>query len=384
MRTRLSSLALSTFIALCAANLSANDVDMNQLQKDLEQLKAKTSSMEAQLESNSKSGFQLAGYAAFDFKSAQDGNAEFSGVKFAPIFHAKYGDIFQFEGEIEFTTDTAGETVIELEYAAGTIFLNDYMGLQLGKFMSPLGQFVQNQHPSWINKLPSAPLGFGHDGAAPTSYVGAALRGGLPKVAGLRHNYALFVANAPTFGQAADGDTVVAVTGKTSTNGAQLNVGGRYALNPIGGMEIGISGAYGKIAEQLTATTIIGGSVADQLINRDYAAYGADFMYNINSFDIKAEYIQQDIGENDLSQLVGGTWKAVYAQFSYQFGSVPLEPVIRYSKYSNPEAEKSQIAAGLNYLFANNLIVKIAYESTNNDTTSTTSDSVQAQLAFGF
>ena len=98
------------------------------------------------------------------------------------------------------------------------------MGLQVGKFMSPIGQFVQNQHPSWINKLPMTPLGFGHDGAAPTSNVGMALRGGLPKIAGLRSNYVLFVANAPVYGKNEDNsiEGSLDTDGKTTSNGAHL------------------------------------------------------------------------------------------------------------------------------------------------------------------
>jgi hypothetical protein len=138
--------------------------------------------MKNEFEGNSMSGFQLAGYASFDYENEENGDGSFAGVKFAPIFHYQYGDIFLFEAEVEFTVDSDGETETELEYAAGTFFINDYMGLQVGKFLSPLGQFVQNLHPSWINKLPSAPVGFGHDGAAPTSNVGIALRGGLPKI----------------------------------------------------------------------------------------------------------------------------------------------------------------------------------------------------------
>jgi len=349
-----------------------NSSESASLQHDIAELKAG-------LESNSKGGFQIAGYAAFDWQDAQGSDNEFSGVKFAPIFHAQYGDIFQFEGEVEFSTTSEGETDAELEYAAGTIFLNDYMGLQIGKFMSPLGQFVQNQHPSWINKLPNTPVGFGHDGAAPTSNVGMALRGGLPKVSEIRSNYVLFVSNAPVYGVAADGDVIIDATGKTSAGDVSKTWGGRFALNPVGGMEVGVSGALGKASEEL---------ISNEKIARDYDAFGVDFMYNFEGIDIKAEYIEQSIGENELSTLEGGTWRAMYGQVSYQFASLKLEPVLRYSDYHNPETERNQWAVGLNYLFANNLIAKLAYEyNTNEDSAGEASindNRVSAQLAFGF
>ncbi len=425
MKTFITSITLSAVLSSVLFAAPANQADLVQLRQEMQELKqlvtelkksndalrARSTSysegeavdtkshefqalkedvmqMQTELESNAKSGFQLAGYASFDWTDQQGSDNEFSGVKFAPIFHYQYGDIFQFEGELEFTTNNQGETDTELEYAAGTLFLNDYMGLQLGKFMSPLGQFVQNQHPSWINKLPATPVGFGHDGAAPTSFVGAALRGGLPKVVDIRSNYVVFVGNAPTFGEAPDGDVVVDASGKTSSGDASKTWGGRFALNPVGGMEIGVSYAKGKVSETLTATTIVGGSAIDDKLQRDYDVAGVDFMYNVNAIDIKAEYIEQKIGDNDKSTLEGGTWRAWYAQASYQFAFLPIEPVLRYSDYHNPEIERNQWAIGLNYLFANNLIAKIAYEYNDNEDNagdpSVNNNRVLTQLAFGF
>ncbi|MBA1420197.1 MAG: porin [Epsilonproteobacteria bacterium] len=350
------------------------------MRKDVEALKIRDQEMKQAFEGNSKAGFNIAGYASIDYANEENGIGSFLGIKFAPIFHAQYGDIFQFEGEVEFTTNSEGETETELEYAAGTLFINDYMGLQMGKFMSPLGQFVQNMHPSWINKLPSAPVGFGHDGAAPTSNLGVALRGGLPKMADIRSNYALFISNAPTFGVADDGDVVIGAEGKTGTFDNAYILGGRYAINPVGNMEIGLSLATGDITEALAS---------GEDVTHNYDVFGTDMMWNIDSFSIKAEYIQQKIGENERSLLEGGTWKAWYTQVSYQFDSVKLEPVLRYSDYNNPEVNKNQVALGLNYLFANNLIAKLAYEintdKDNSDVDSSANNNrLLAQFAFGF
>ena len=331
--------------------------------------------LETQLESNARSGFQLAGYASFNYANSEKGQDEFSGVQFSPIFHYLYSDIVQFEGELEINTTPEGETEIELEYAAATLFLNDYMGLQVGKFMSPIGQFVQNQHPSWINKLPSTPVGFGHDGAAPTSNVGVALRGGVPKVASIRSNYVLFVSNGPTFGEADDGDVVINAEGRTSASGVSKTYGGRFAVNPMGNMEIGVSGAVGQASEELNATTLA----------RDYSAIGADFMFILYNVNLRGEYIRQSVGDNEQSSLEGGIWEAWYTQASYRFEKLHVEPVIRYSEYSNPEATKTQTAVGLNYLFANNVIAKVAYEdNTNVDEPDESNDRFLVQLAFGF
>ncbi len=371
--------SMSVILSSTLLLASSQSEDIAQLQKEVEALKVRDKQMKQSFEGNSKAGFWLAGYAAVDFSSVENGDSSFSGTKFAPIFHAQYGDIFQFEGEVEFTVNKDGSTDVELEYAAGTLFLNDYMGLQIGKFMSPLGQFVQNTHPSWINKLPSAPLGFGHDGAAPTSNLGLALRGGLPKIADTRSNYVVFISNAPSFGVAADGDVVIEAVGNTGSASAYV-VGGRYAVNPIGNMEVGVSLANGDITEEL---------LSGEGIVRDYSVFGADMVLNIDALNLRAEYIQQKIGENDLSALEGGTWKTWYTQAAYQFSSVKLEPVIRYSDYHNPEVNKNQLALGVNYLFASNLMVKVAYEINKDEDDSAINSSANnnrflAQLAYGF
>lgn len=369
------SLILSSTLLLA----SSQSEDIAQLQKEVEALKVRDNQMKQSFEGNSKAGFWLAGYASVDFSSTENGESSFSGTKFSPIFHAQYGDIFQFEGEVEFEVNEDGSTEIALEYAAGTLFLNDYMGLQMGKFMSPLGQFVQNTHPSWINKLPSAPLGFGHDGAAPTSNLGLALRGGLPKIADTRSNYVVFISNAPSFGVAEDGDVVIDAVGNTDSGSAYV-IGGRYAVNPMANAEIGVSFASGDITEELQS--------GDGIV-RDYDVFGADMVFNINALNLRAEYIQQKVGENDLSLLEGGTWKAWYAQVAYQFSSVKLEPVIRYSDYHNPEVKKNQWALGMNYLFASNLIAKLAYEINTDEDDSAINSSANnnrftAQFAYGF
>ena len=380
MEKLMASIVLSTVMTSTLLVAETENADIKQLREDVDALQTRDKQMQNKFEDNSMSGFQLAGYASFDFVDEENEDGSFSEIKFSPILRYKYGDIFLFGAEVEFEINDEGETETELEYATGTFFINDYMGLQVGKFLSPIGQFVQNLHPSWINKLPSNPVGFGHDGAAPSSNIGIALRGGLPKMGEMRSNYTIFVSNAPSFGVADDGDVIIDTEAKTDFGDATMTIGGRFAINPLGNMEIGVSLATGEVSEEL---------LSEETIVRDYDVFGADIMYNIDALNLKAEYIQQKIGENALSTLEGGTWKAWYAQAAYQFSSVKLEPVVRYSDYHNPEINRNQWAFGLNYLFANNLIAKLAYEfNEDEDTTAIDShannDRFLAQFAFGF
>lgn len=151
------------------------------------------------------SAYHIAGYADVGYTDAENDNSTFDVGHFAPIFHYQYKDILLLETEIAFGAETneegETETETELEYLALDLFLNDYMTLVVGKFISPIGQFQQNLHPSWINKLPSAPIGFGagHGGASqatPIADVGAQMRGGFA-LKDTRFNYALVVGNGP-------------------------------------------------------------------------------------------------------------------------------------------------------------------------------------------
>ena len=122
----------------------------------------------------------MAGYGDVGYEKSydDDDDGSFRVGTFAPIFDFQYRDLVMLEGELEVTVEDDGETNTELEYMNIDYFMNDYVVLVGGKFLSPIGQFRQNLHPSWINKMASAPPGFGHDGAAPVSDIGFQVRGG--------------------------------------------------------------------------------------------------------------------------------------------------------------------------------------------------------------
>ncbi len=144
----------------------------------IQQQVAKNTAESAKDEKFADSVVHLAGYGSVGYTDNRDTAGRFSQVQFSPIFHYQYKDLMMLESELEIRVTPEGETTTELEYLSLDLFLNDYATFVAGKFISPIGQFRQNLHPGWINKLPSAPPGFGHDGAAPASEVGIQLRGG--------------------------------------------------------------------------------------------------------------------------------------------------------------------------------------------------------------
>ena len=127
----------------------------------------------------SKTQFMVRGYGHTGFDSMNtNGRKESSyvGSAFAPIFLFKHSDRLMFEAELEFVLG-GNELEVGLEYANVMYVLNKSMTVRAGKFLLPFGTFMERLHPAWINKLPTKPLGFGHDGIAPSSGIGLELRG---------------------------------------------------------------------------------------------------------------------------------------------------------------------------------------------------------------
>ena len=220
------------------------------------------------------SAFHLAGYASAGYTDVENETGVFSTANFNPVFHFQYRDRILWEAELEFEIEENGETETNLEYSSIDIFLNDYLTLLAGKFLSPLGYFRQNLHPAWVNKLPSAPPGFGHDGAAPEAEIGFQLRGGAP-VGTKRLNYALYLGNGPEL-EAEDGEVHSILTGGfTRDADGEKVLGGRLGFEPSLHLEIGLTAAVGD-----TSVTADDGVQVQGEPARNYEALGVDFAYH--------------------------------------------------------------------------------------------------------
>ncbi len=329
---------------------------------------------------NAGSTKHFAGYADVSYTDGKRRPGEFDAVRFNPAFHYQYQDLVLLDAELETSIDRDGATEVGLEFATINLLVHDYAALFAGKFLSPLGQFRQNLHPSWINKLPSVPVGFGHDGAAPNADIGFGVRGGLP-VSSMQLNYAVYVANGPALELNAAGDEIemIGTEGTAGDADGKKVWGGRLGLLPVPGLEVGLSAAAGKAA----ATP---GGVAEAA--RDYRAQGADFAWQWRNLGLRAEYARQRIADEATSVApLGGTWKAHYLQGSYRLAPTKWEGVARYGKFRTPHADQNQEqwALGVNYLFAPNVIAKAAYEWNDGLAGTVTDDNrLLLQLSYGF
>jgi len=392
MRNRQSSqtLASALFAAIFSSGVyAANDTD--ELQRQVDQLKQQLKVVEDKLDaqstssSNGRSAVQetlssvhLAGYAAVGYSDVENGNGAFDSVSFNPIFHYQYSDLLLLEAELEIAVEDTGETETALEYGAINWLLNDYAVLQVGKFLSPIGQFRQNLHPAWINKFASAPPGFGHDGAAPIAEVGAQLRGGFGINNSPRFNYAVYISNGPKVEIVGSEIHGIDTEGSTGNNDDRLVYGGRLGVLPIASLELGVSAAGGEV-----------GPEGEETLRRDYAVIGIDFAWKPGKdWDFRGEYVKSNVGSNAASAAPeSAEWSTWYTQGAYRILSSKWEAVLRYGDFDSPHADddQEQWGIGLNYWIAPNAVAKAGYES-NKGITGSPSDDNRAllQLSYGF
>ncbi len=324
----------------------------------------------------------LSGYASADFISPENGNSAFT-ANFNPMFHFQWKDKILWEAELAFELQEDGETEVELEYTTIDFFLNDNIIFIAGKFLSPLGNFRQNLHPSWINKLPSAPPGFGHDGAAPIAEVGMQLRGGVNVGTNSKITYAGYVGNGPILeGEGGEIHGINAGGFAGDADGRKV-VGGRISYLPFPRLEIAVSSAFGDAA----VTEDDGFAVSGDPL-RNYNVFGFDVTYQWKDFDFRSEYISQDVADSALSiSPEGGKWETWYAQGAYKFANAKWEGVLRFTDYTTPHPDLSQEqwAIGLGYLVSSSAMIKAAYEI-NTGLTGEISDDDRwlLQVAYGY
>ncbi|TCK18333.1 phosphate-selective porin O/P [Thiogranum longum] len=335
----------------------------------------------------------MAGYADVGYAKTEGEDGSFGVGGFSPIFHFQYRDLVMLESELEFEVEDDGETSVALEYLTIDFFLNDYVTLVAGKFLSPIGQFRQNLHPSWINKIVSAPPGFGHDGAAPTSELGAQLRGGFP-LGGMRTNFAVYAGNGPELNSETEDQVEFELEGVRAEGfgtdaDEELVYGGRFGLLPIPSLEIGVSGVTGKA----TVTELEDESGLPELVldeeKRDYRVYGADFNFSYRSLGVRGEYVKTRVGSANTGITASGsaTWESWYTQAAYKFLPTKWEGVVRYTDFDSAvdAQDVQQWAFGVNYLFTSNFMAKFTYELNDGENGSPVDDNrFLTQLAYGF
>lgn len=337
----------------------------------------------------------ITGWADVGYADRKGDNSTFS-ASFNPILLWKLSDRLFFEAEVELELE-GNETEIDLEYANLSYIVNDYLTLKGGRFLSPFGTFSERLHPGWINKLPDAPLPFGHDGIAPTSELGLQASGGFP-AGPTKFNYAVYVSNGPRLNTGADEPDEAGLLHFDNNTDINNNkaVGTRIGFLPIPELELGYSVQYARVRE--------GGGT-------DAWLHSVDLGYVRNSpklrgvVDVKAQWVWSQVDDLVFDTGSGpftfdNRRNGGYVQLAYRPSLMRnkflqnLEGVCRWDMINNPSGAPAETAFdenrwtfGLNYWLGPSTVVKAAYQFGDRSTPGEGSDNVNAilfQAAMGF
>jgi len=394
-----------------SAQETANNAEKtaDNVQKTVKTVERLASKVAKSADSASDIQWHLVGYADAGFvASSRPGADSFVTGKFNPAFHFQYKDFFLYESELEFTTTADGETNIELEYSQFNIFLNDYATLVVGKYLSPIGQFQERLHPSWINKMQTAPAGFGHDGIQPSSDTGLQLRGAVP-LGNTRLAYSFMVGNGPR----TNIEGGVKVEGMGSDDNSNKSFGGRIGFFPVPYLELGGSYLNAKVNgyaggpsaahEGISGIT----SVTTGPTDATYELWGFDAAYTKGPLHGRFEYLNStrdtlfsvtDVAPTGelLPQFGMEAW---YGQVSYRLSGLgdsnlvkKLEPVIRYGEFRitgrdelSAENSQNRFNLGLNYWMAPTVVTKVGLEWRDYKDAGVQDDTrYQFQVSYGF
>lgn len=373
-----------------------NEQAFNDTEKELKAIKSLATTAQP---GSTKPLLTSYGFAGYTDRKGEKGTFE---AGFNPIFLWKLNDRLFFEGELEMELGRnpatgEGETDLNLEYANLSYIANDYLTLKAGKFLSPFGTFAERLHPAWINKLPDAPLPFGHTGIAPTSETGLQASGGFP--AGLtKFNYAVYVGNGPRLN-----------TGKTEPGEAGLlhfdnivdinnnkAVGTRLGFLPIPQLEVGYSFQYARVGEDVKASAYL---------HSVDLGYVRDSQFLKGVIDVKAQWIWSMVSDVIYDTGSGpftfrNNRDGGYVQLAYRPSKLNnrflqnLEGVCRWDMLNQPSGapaetgfDEQRWTFGLNYWLTPSTVFKAAYQFGDRKTPGTGTESVNAfllQAAMGF
>lgn len=331
--------------------------------------------------------FVLTGWGAGSYEWRRNENRNTFRATVAPILLYRVTDRVLFEVEPEFELADDGETEVNLEYAQADIFLNDYVTFVGGKWLLPFGDFIQQLHPAWINKLVTFPLPFRENeegGLLPFADVGAQLRGGTRLFGreGTNLDYTLFVSNGPRF-ESAD------VGARFEANNVDPNrgkgFGARLAL-----LHTPATGRFGNLK--------VGASTYDGKWDEDnelwFTSWGIDAAYRLDELELRGEYLQTR--REMPTGIARDRREGWYVQGAYKLSRlrVPhlsrLELVARYSGLNQRAVTDEellphprQVALGLDYWLTPSVVGKLEYDrelprDAPND------HAIRAQIGVGF
>ncbi len=307
----------------------------------------------------------------YEVFQGQRGAGEFQFQEYTPFFLVQLNKRLLLSAETTFNQSGVG-----LGQAQIDMFINNWLTMDVGYFLAPIGFWNERLDPRWINKLPDIPLVMRQvipDGLTVTGlqFRGAKYLFGSP----FKMEYAAFASNGfgvPGSGKAADWADQGGLIGSTANVNQSMAYGGRLAIwLPSRGINFGASG-------MASAPYGLGAGPV-------YNIWQPYFNYHYGNWDFRFEYgdayqnVKNFIGNNIRRQ-------GMYAQLAYRnYASLyqhlqRLEYVFRfsdaffhgidqskldlaaYSPLMNAPIDANQYTIGVNYYIYASSIIKLAYE----------------------
>lgn len=334
-----------------------------------------------------KTHFMMRGFGQFGLQASSE-DVSFAMTSFNPILLWRHGDHFLFESELEMEY-MSNQFEINLGYADASYIISKGLIVRVGKFLLPFGTFTEKFHPSWVNKFSSAPLGFGHDGIAPSADIGAEIRGGL-QLGKSKLNYSLYLVNGPGIkdGKEEPEEAGMLSFANSTDNNKNKAIGGRIGYLPLSSssLEIGASGYYAMPGSEYSPFE--GDSLNEDINYNDVtallAAFDLSYVKIISPLkgiiDVKGQYNLSNVSnanyfnaEDTSRYTFTNKSSSYYAQLAFRPALADnkilknMELVGRYSVYNTPqgslwENNQSQIDVGLNYWFNWRTVLKMSYQ----------------------
>jgi len=356
----------------------------------------------ASLSAQSRSIFVVSGYGTVTYEAvATDAFPNDFSASVAPVILYSMGGDILFETELEFGLSGA-ETTTTLEYAQ-----IDYLGFErvqviAGKFLLPFGVFGERIHPSWINKLPTGPVVYGHahggvaeSGLLPVlSDAGVMIRYSQP-LRGSRIVFSGWVSQGPrqAVEEADDHDE----EGAASLEGpAFVGGGGAVEDTPAPPVSFGTAFSDNNRNKMVGARLgLVNGPAFEVYVSGFHARYdaGNELAYKGGAvsaewrgsgFELRAEGVatSQQYDADDVIATLNRS--GVYAQVSRRIDD--FEPVVRWGRLADGTVDgatridgHNEVAVGLTFWVEPTVPLKFAWEFHQNR-----DDRLYVQWAYGF
>lgn len=291
-------------------------------------------------------------------------NSSFQVGNLRSIFHFYYTDLALVETALNYTFNENSDSILDLEYLNANFNLNEYYILTSGKFLTPIGRYLGNLRPSWINPLPTDPVGFSEkDSVAPLNGVGLQLR-----IAhgcfGDKNDFTIFASNGPDL-LSNLGKLSVSKTERNydSNNSKMAGIKWQYLYSDP--LHMSISYAQSKVGIGLGDRHLF------RLVNTEFTFHDHDHFHNIK---LNGEFVHSDL---HVSEYLKRTEQAWYLSIVAPLAASKWALVVRSSELAikdtpqknnadvtNTLADKStssyEVSVGLNYQIRQSIIIKNA------------------------